>query len=235
MRRCFKLAHITKKTIGNSLSLSNKGCFFHTPSVTGPKPRFNLREKIPISKDAPQVLRENPGITFIGIFNNDTKEITLMPAMKEKNLEFYYNDSGEIVKSKRRLFNPVTLSHLNPAGKEFTQEELEVINRDHQFFLPRFGYSINNKNIFYPSHNLMLFTMGITEIPDENPFYGFSVIQNEDGSVNVNGNSLSLNRNKPGTIANCMCKEVQAEIEKIIQSWFSVDAGWTKRSISTKN
>lgn len=62
--------------------------------------------------------------------------------------------------------------------------------------------------------------MGVTNIADENPFYGFSVKQKENGGVTVNGNSLSLNRNKPGTLANNMRHGVQDEIEKIIRSWF---------------
>jgi hypothetical protein len=175
----------------------------HTFFSSEVKPSINLREIIPHAKDAKQILMENPGITFIGVFNHATKEITLMPGMKENNLELHYSETGDITKGRRI------------AGKELNEEELRVLNDDAKLFLARRSYK-SESNSFQPPHTLMLTRMGME---NNHNFYGFSVTQNTDGSINFRWNSRSLNDNKPGTIANQMRPEVQEEIKTIIQSW----------------
>lgn len=163
-------------------------------------PRFNLKEKIPQAKDAKQIFEENPEMTFIGVYNIKTKEVILMPAMKEY-LTINYGTNGEIISGKE-FYNYRFLS----------KDEIINLNKEYKFFIPR----SSDQPTFRTSHEIVLAQLGIE---DTNDFYGFSVTSKKEGPPQFCWISGSLN-NKPGNYNDrYMPKKIQAEVETVFASW----------------
>lgn len=166
------------------------------------KPKFNLQEKTPQTKDAQQVYRENPGKILIGVFNPKTNEITLMPAMNGYISVKYNEDDCD----KKREIVSATKN-----GQDLTTEQLQTLNKDFKHFIPRF----RDDNLV--SHQIVLSKMGI--LHNKNDYYGFSVTPGEEGHPAVFcWKSCSLN-SKANKWSEAMPQEAQKEVEKIIASW----------------
>ena len=170
--------------------------------------RFNLLERIPQSENAKQVLAENPGITFIGLYHEHSKQITLMPAMPKKNLFLKYNEEQNVTEGtdKDKLGNPLTAI------------EIEALNKKYKNFIPRRA-CIDGIDMWLESHKLVYERM--IEKDDPSAYYGFSITRNSDGSMIFVGNSLSFNHNKEGSVGKTMCPHIQELIQAIIKDWFT--------------
>lgn len=166
------------------------------------KPGLPLKEKMPETKDARQILLENPNMTFIGVYHSWTGSITLMPAMPNK-LCIEYNDSNSIVSA----------SYDQGGRNKVSEAELQLIKRDYKFFIPR--YCITRFGIF-TAHEKMIANMNVIY---QRPYYGFSVVLNDNMDLKIIGTSISLNANKANSIDGQLPIDIRKKIEKIIYSW----------------
>lgn len=200
---------------------------FKAQSELDKEGRFNLQNHIPKSKHARQVLLENPGQRFIGVYNVETDEITLMPcATLEGNyLTFYYGLTGIYkIKQTKTEYDEYNSSSWNVEVELDGQEFQEMIEKCH-LFIPRFAefskavayQHVLSSTQTYNSHETMLFyNMGIKTIKS---YYGFSVMLDVDGYVTVCGLSQSLNKDKPGTRGREMSPVIKRKIEQTINQW----------------
>lgn len=207
------------KPLGNLLHLSSKlATTIGTATVAGvgssksvfslffaeEKPKFNLQEKIPQTKDAQDVYRQYPGTTFIGVFNLETKEITLMPAMPGY-LQVNFNEKGEIVSATRYSDD-----------KELNKEEVKVLNNDYKCYIPRVRKDKKTGRLV--SHEIVLLNMGVLD--KRKDYYGFSVIPRGEGRApEICWLSGMLNSKSNGGYTREMPEDAQKEVEKILVSW----------------
>jgi hypothetical protein len=179
--------------------------------------KFNLQNKIPQAANARQIFLENPDIGFVGVYNNKTKEITLMPAISDKGLTFSYDDKDEITQVTRTVRKKKTkTSYFYDEEQEpISEEELKLIKENHKFFIPR-CYKKSDYTELFAAHQLMLDRMGTNH---KAILYGFSIPPRKNGVIEIIGISGSLNNDKYDCDGRYLPYNIQTEIQKMLNAW----------------
>lgn len=181
---------------------------------------FDLQNKIPQAEDAQQIFIENPEMTYVGIYDIYTQEITIMPALP-KNLFVSYDENNEITKVSIEI-----------NGAKLSADEVRSLNEKRRLFIPRYGLMPHRSSDWFCGHKIMLQNMGIPlcdasvianmiyALFNEHPyvpFYGFAVSRNRDSiefyrkaSINAVG-KFTLSTNIP--------LPLQEKIEKTFKEW----------------
>jgi hypothetical protein len=181
-------------------------------------PPFNFQKFIPETKHAKQILLENPGMIFIGIYNNRTDEITLMPAVPDKDVKYYYNN-GRVC--EMTYFYPAWDDEDPDKEYNIKPEALEKLEK-YRLFIPRYAGGKCRGKL---SHTFMLYDRMGAE--NKSQYYGFSVSVTTEGTINFCSTSRSLNPYSG------MPYYIQSKIETIIKQWIEEKGLVSEKKIET--